>query len=40
MPEGEDLKLVASIEKNAQRYVEVISSAIDELMPQQTQDIT
>jgi DNA replication licensing factor MCM7 len=40
MPEGEDLKLVTSIERNAQRYVDVISSAIDEVMPQQTKDIS
>ncbi|CAG7941292.1 unnamed protein product [Penicillium salamii] len=40
MPEGEDLKLVESIEKNAHHYVDIISSVVDELMPQSTKDVT
>ncbi|KGO76881.1 Nucleic acid-binding, OB-fold [Penicillium italicum] len=40
MPEGEDLKLVASIEKNTKRYIDVISQAVDEVMPRETKDVT
>ncbi|CAG8045642.1 unnamed protein product [Penicillium nalgiovense] len=40
MPEGEDLKLVESIEKNTKRYIDVISQAVDEVMPRETKDIT
>ncbi|OQE28205.1 hypothetical protein PENFLA_c005G07911 [Penicillium flavigenum] len=40
MPEGEDLKLVESIEKNTKRYIDVISQAVDEVMPKETKDIT
>ncbi|KAJ5501271.1 Nucleic acid-binding OB-fold [Penicillium expansum] len=39
-PEGEDLKLVASIEKNTKRYIDVISQAVDEVMPRETKDVT
>ncbi|KAF3029447.1 Mcm2-7 hexameric complex component [Penicillium rubens] len=40
LPEGEDLKLVESIEKNTKRYIDVISQAVDEVMPRETKDIT
>ncbi|KAJ5787727.1 hypothetical protein N7457_002717 [Penicillium paradoxum] len=40
MPEGEDLKLVDSIEKNTKRYIDVISQAVDDVMPKETKDIT
>ncbi|KAJ5194118.1 Nucleic acid-binding OB-fold [Penicillium cf. griseofulvum] len=40
MPEGEDLKLVESIEKNTKRYIDVISQAVDEVMPRETKDVT
>ncbi|KAJ5881987.1 DNA replication licensing factor MCM7 [Penicillium soppii] len=40
LPEGEDLKLVESIEKNARRYIDVVSQAVDSIMPKETKDIT
>ncbi|KAF9241006.1 hypothetical protein DTO006G1_9083 [Penicillium roqueforti] len=40
LPEGEDLKLVQSIEKNTKRYIDVISQAIDAVMPRETKDVT
>jgi DNA replication licensing factor MCM7 len=40
MPEGEDLKLVESIEKNTKRYIDVVSQAVDEVMPRETKDVT
>ncbi|CAI7614015.1 hypothetical protein PCG10_004559 [Penicillium crustosum] len=40
MPEGEDLKLVESIEKNTKRYIDVISQAVDDVMPRETKDVT
>ncbi|KAJ5963750.1 DNA replication licensing factor MCM7 [Penicillium vulpinum] len=40
LPEGEDLKLVESIEKNTKRYIDVISQAVDEVMPRETKDVT
>ncbi|KAJ5608023.1 hypothetical protein N7537_004642 [Penicillium hordei] len=40
MPEGEDLKLVESIEKNTKRYIDVVSQAVDDVMPRETKDIT
>ncbi|KAJ5171429.1 DNA replication licensing factor MCM7 [Penicillium coprophilum] len=40
MPEGEDLKLVESIQKNTKRYIDVISQAVDEVMPRETKDVT
>ncbi|KAJ5214190.1 hypothetical protein N7449_001359 [Penicillium cf. viridicatum] len=40
MPEGEGLKLVESIEKNTKRYIDVISQAVDDVMPRETKDVT
>ncbi|KAJ5529696.1 hypothetical protein N7527_003089 [Penicillium freii] len=40
MPEGQDLKLVESIEKNTKRYIDVISQAVDDVMPRETKDVT
>ncbi|KAJ6124057.1 Nucleic acid-binding OB-fold [Penicillium samsonianum] len=40
LPEGEDLKLVESIEKNTKRYIDVISQAVDDVMPRETKDVT
>lgn len=40
---GEDvsaLKLVKSIEENTKHYVEILSRAIDECMPQPTSEVT
>ncbi|KAK4659032.1 Mini-chromosome maintenance protein 7 [Podospora pseudocomata] len=37
---GLELKLVESIEKNTKHYVEILSRAIDKLMPQPTQGLT
>jgi DNA replication licensing factor MCM7 len=36
----EDLDLVAMIEKNTRHYVELMSQAIDKLLPEPSQDIT
>ncbi|KAL9092473.1 MAG: hypothetical protein Q9159_000820 [Coniocarpon cinnabarinum] len=35
-----DLKLVASIQKNAQHYVEIFSRAVDKLLPEPSTDVT
>jgi hypothetical protein len=40
MPEGDGLKLVESIEKNTKRYIDVVSQAVDEVMPKETKDVT
>jgi DNA replication licensing factor MCM7 len=32
--------LVESIEKNTKRYIDVISQAVDSLMPKETKDVT
>ncbi|KAJ5105572.1 hypothetical protein NUU61_002919 [Penicillium alfredii] len=40
LPEGEDLRLVESIEKNTKRYIDVVSQAVDSVMPKETKDIT
>ncbi|CAG8890932.1 unnamed protein product [Penicillium egyptiacum] len=40
MSEGEGLKLVESIEKNTKRYIDVLSQAVDEVMPRETKDVT
>ncbi|KAK4173646.1 putative DNA replication licensing factor [Triangularia setosa] len=37
---GLELKLVESVEKNTKHYVEILSRAIDKLMPQPTQGLT
>ncbi|KAJ5907502.1 DNA replication licensing factor MCM7 [Penicillium taxi] len=38
--EIEQLKLVDSIQKNAKRYIDVFSQAVDSVMPKETKDIT
>ncbi|KAL6716217.1 DNA replication licensing factor MCM7 [Lecanora helva] len=38
--EGMPLRLVDSIEKNAKHYIEVLSQAVDKVMPKETKDIT
>ncbi|KAJ5571047.1 hypothetical protein N7535_004707 [Penicillium sp. DV-2018c] len=40
LPEGDGLKLVESIEKNTKRYIDVVSQAVDEVMPKETKDVT
>jgi DNA replication licensing factor MCM7 len=32
--------LVESIEKNTKRYIDVISQAVDNIMPKETKDVT
>lgn len=39
MREEESLKLVQSIERNAKHYIEIVSRAVDAVMPKETQDI-
>ena len=34
------LKLVESIERNAKRYLDVLSKAVDNVMPKETQELT
>jgi len=36
----EDLNLIHSIEKNTKHYVELMSQAVDKLLPQPSQDVT
>ncbi|KAK3076598.1 Mcm2-7 hexameric complex component, partial [Coniosporium uncinatum] len=38
--QGQDLKLVESIEKNAAHYIEILSRAVDSLMPEPTKEVT
>ncbi|KAJ5604775.1 hypothetical protein N7510_009929 [Penicillium lagena] len=38
--EQQDLKLVDSIQKNTKRYIDVLSQAVDEVMPKETKDVT
>lgn len=38
--EQQDLKLVESIQRNAKRYIDVFSQAVDAVMPKETKDIT
>ncbi|KAL4871934.1 hypothetical protein BDV12DRAFT_13692 [Aspergillus spectabilis] len=40
LPEEVDLKLVQSVQKNTKRYIEVISQAVDAVMPKETKEIT
>ena len=39
---GQDmgLRLVESIERNARHYIDLISQAVDKLMPQETKEVT
>jgi hypothetical protein len=37
---GDDLKLVESIETNTKHYVEILSRAVDEAMPQPDADVS
>jgi DNA replication licensing factor MCM7 len=34
------LKLVESIERNAKRYLDILSKAVDNVMPKETQELT
>lgn len=34
------LKLVESIEKNARHYIDVLSQAVDKVMPKETREIS
>ncbi|KAL2800330.1 MCM2/3/5 family-domain-containing protein [Aspergillus keveii] len=40
LPEDVDLKLVDSVEMNTKRYIEVVSQAVDAIMPKETKEIT
>lgn len=40
LPEETDLKLVESVQKNTYRYIDVLSRAVDEVMPKETKEIT
>ncbi|KAF9885664.1 Mcm2-7 hexameric complex component [Aspergillus nanangensis] len=40
LPEDTDLKLVEAVQKNTQRYVDVLSQAVDAVMPKETREIT
>lgn len=34
------MKLVESIQKNTKRYIDVLSQAVDAVMPKETKDVT
>lgn len=38
--EQQNLKLVESIQKNTKRYIDVVSQAVDAVMPKETKDVT
>ncbi|KAL2872435.1 DNA replication licensing factor MCM7 [Aspergillus lucknowensis] len=40
LPEEVDLKLVQSVERNTKRYIEVVSQAVDAIMPKESKEIT
>ncbi|EED21682.1 DNA replication licensing factor Mcm7, putative [Talaromyces stipitatus ATCC 10500] len=40
LPEDTDLKLVESIQSNTKRYVDVLSEAVDAVMPRETKEIS
>ncbi|KAL4927634.1 DNA replication licensing factor MCM7 [Aspergillus undulatus] len=40
LPEEVDLKLAQSVQKNTKRYVEILSRAVDAVMPKETKEIT
>ncbi|KAJ6012156.1 hypothetical protein N7522_002511 [Penicillium canescens] len=40
LPDEANLKLVESIEKNTKRYIDVVSQAVDNIMPKETKDVT
>jgi DNA replication licensing factor MCM7 len=40
LPDDTDLKLVESIQKNAKRYIDVFSEAVDAIMPKETKEIS
>lgn len=40
LPEEQNLKLVESIQKNTKRYIDVLSQAVDDIMPKETKDVT
>ena len=40
MSEDDSLKLVESIEGNAKHYLDIVSRAVDNIMPKETQEIT
>lgn len=40
LPEDSNMQLVASIEKNAYHYIEIISRAVDNLLPKPSQEVT
>ncbi|KAL4783988.1 MCM2/3/5 family-domain-containing protein [Aspergillus varians] len=40
LPEDFDLKLAQSVQRNTKRYIEIISQAVDAIMPKETKEIT
>ncbi|KAJ5232550.1 DNA replication licensing factor MCM7 [Penicillium chermesinum] len=40
IPEEQQVKLVESIQKNTKRYIDVVSQAVDAVMPKETKDFT
>lgn len=40
LPEETELKLVESVQKNTHRYIEVLSQAVDAVMPRETREVT
>ena len=40
MGEGDSLKLAESIEKNTKHYIDILSTAVDKVMPKETQEIS
>lgn len=40
LPEETDLKLVESVQRNTYRYIDVLSQAVDAIMPKETKEMT
>ncbi|KAL3475809.1 MCM2/3/5 family-domain-containing protein [Aspergillus californicus] len=40
LPDETDLKLAQSVQQNTKRYIEVVSQAVDAIMPKETKEIT
>ena len=40
MREDESLKLVESVEKNTKHYLDIVSAAVNKVMPKETQEIS
>ena len=40
LPEETNLGLVDSVQKNTRRYIDILSQAVDDVMPKETKELT